>query len=205
MIQENKDVGVPPSGSSHSAKPEPQSVSAQGASVPNAEQFAAIEKAAQALLDRCLLADAHEDLSFWVDGSHLDALREALEWRHPEIWTQEQVDALTAFQYGYGHAFTCGSGNRSDEAHTAYADEHGEDKGQLIATTRGWICPVCDYRQFWAHDFMFDGAMPSPLDWFAAQGMAAPSGGETGTDSTKGNSPVSEADAPSPSTLGDQP
>lgn len=31
------DKGVPPSGSGHSAEPEPQSVSAQGASVPNAD------------------------------------------------------------------------------------------------------------------------------------------------------------------------
>jgi hypothetical protein len=34
------------------------------------------------------------------------------------------------------------------------------------------------------------------MDAYRAQGMAAPSGGETGTGSTEGNSPVREADAP---------
>jgi hypothetical protein len=24
----------------------------------------------------------------------------------------------------------------------------------LIATEGGWICPVCDYTQNWAHNFM---------------------------------------------------
>jgi hypothetical protein len=25
----------------------------------------------------------------------------------------------------------------------------------LMATSDGWVCPFCDYRQDWAHDFMF--------------------------------------------------
>jgi len=131
--------------------------------IPTAAQVEALESAAKALLDACYLADANEELSDHVDGSLLDAVSEALDWRYPEIWTQEQVDALNASQQGYGHPFTCGSGNRSDEAHTAYAEESGEDKGQLIATKRGWVCPVCDYRQFWAHDHQFEGALPHPF------------------------------------------
>ncbi len=66
-------------------------------------------------------------------------------------WTPEQVERLNAYQRdGRYHAYTCG-GERGDKAHTAYATEHGEDNGQLIATTDGWKCPVCKYTQKWAH------------------------------------------------------
>lgn len=37
------------------------------------------------------------------------------------------------------HPFTCG--NRDD--HPTIAG----DKGVLVPTTRGWICPICDYTQ----------------------------------------------------------
>jgi hypothetical protein len=131
-------------------------------------QLQALEAAAKALLDACYLADAHENLSDEVDGSLMDALSDALDWRFPIIWTPEQVEALNASQAGYGHPFTCG-GDRMDEAHTAYADENGEDNGKLIATKRGWVCPACDYRQFWAHDFQFKGARPDPLAVLRAQ------------------------------------
>jgi hypothetical protein len=64
-------------------------------------------------------------------------------------WTQEQADALNHFQqFGRMHPFTCGSGNRIDAAHL-------DREGVLFATPNGWICPYCDYRQNWAHDFMF--------------------------------------------------
>lgn len=43
--------------------------------------------------------------------------------------------------------FTCGSGNRSDAAHTAYREKFGGDFGQLIAAPDCWKCPVCDYTQ----------------------------------------------------------
>ena len=63
-------------------------------------------------------------------------------------WTQEQADALNHFQReGRMHPFTCASGNRTN---AAYLD--GE--GVLFATPNGWICPYCDYRQNWAHEFM---------------------------------------------------
>lgn len=74
-------------------------------------------------------------------------------------WTQEQVDALNAYQRsGQYHPFTCGR-DRGNAAHRAYADERGEDLGQLVATVNGWKCPVCDYRQEWAHDFMANPAI----------------------------------------------
>lgn len=69
-------------------------------------------------------------------------------------WTPEQVAALNRWQRSPTvHPFTCG-GDRGDAAHTAYALEHGQDKGQLVASVNGWFCPVCAYRQTWAHDFM---------------------------------------------------
>lgn len=70
-------------------------------------------------------------------------------------FTPEQVRHLNAWQHGPYHPFTCGSGDRMDARHVAYQAEHpDEDFGQLIATAEGWICPVCSYRQQWAHGFM---------------------------------------------------
>lgn len=70
-------------------------------------------------------------------------------------WTKDQVDALNHYQrLGDFHPFTCG-GDRGDEAHRSFAQESGDrDWGLLVATPGGWICPVCDYRQDWAHPFM---------------------------------------------------
>lgn len=64
-------------------------------------------------------------------------------------WTKEQVDALNRYQEkGMFHPFTCGSGNRTDEKHL-------DGEGILLATVNGWMCPYCDYKQDWAHEFMF--------------------------------------------------
>jgi hypothetical protein len=73
-------------------------------------------------------------------------------------WSQEQIDALNRYQReGNFHPFTCG-GNRSDAAHKRYAEEHGDrDWGLLVATPEGWVCPVCGYKQNWAHGFMAGG------------------------------------------------
>lgn len=80
------------------------------------------------------------------------------------VFTSEQVARLWLYQFGpwrqFGeavtpenkhlfqltHPFTCN--NRSD--HPIIAG----DQGILVPTTRGWICPICDYTQDWAHDFM---------------------------------------------------
>jgi hypothetical protein len=64
-------------------------------------------------------------------------------------WTAEQVAALNRWQNCvYVHPFTCGS--------AIQAQEHRDGAAVLMATSDGWICPYCDYRQDWAHDFMFD-------------------------------------------------
>jgi len=69
-------------------------------------------------------------------------------------WTPDEVAGLNAWQSDPRvHPFTCG-GDRMDEAHRAYQAAHGGDFGQLVATPEGWTCPVCDYRQTWAHSFM---------------------------------------------------
>ena len=45
------------------------------------------------------------------------------------------------------HALTCG-GIRGDAAHTAYAQEHGLDNGELEHFPDGRLaCPVCDYEE----------------------------------------------------------
>jgi rubrerythrin len=79
-------------------------------------------------------------------------------------WTDEQVSALNRFQTERQfHPFTCG-GDRTDAAHRAYQAEHGGDFGQLVATKDGWVCPVCGYRQQWAHGFMATRAALEPRD-----------------------------------------
>jgi len=80
------------------------------------------------------------------------------------VFTPEQVVALWRWQFGpwrgpfeeateenkhlpvQMHPFTCA--NRGDHP------EMAGDKGVLVPTTRGWICPFCSYTQTWAHDFM---------------------------------------------------
>lgn len=70
-------------------------------------------------------------------------------------WTVEQVAALNRWQNtGHVHPFTCGN-DRMDAAHVTYQAGHpDQDFGQLVASIHGWFCPVCSYRQDWAHDFM---------------------------------------------------
>lgn len=68
-------------------------------------------------------------------------------------FTALQVQGLNEYQTGtdFGHKmppFTCG--NRGDGQH----GEEGGDKGLLIATEQGWVCPCCEYTQDWAHSFM---------------------------------------------------
>lgn len=71
-------------------------------------------------------------------------------------FTVEQVAALNRWQQrGDVHPFTCASGNRMDAAHEIYQAGHpDQDYGQLVASVNGWFCPVCSYRQDWAHAFM---------------------------------------------------
>jgi len=64
-----------------------------------------------------------------------------------DIWTQEQVDALNRLQQiKMYHPYTCP--NRGDGKH----EEGKRDLGLLVATTKGWLCPDCGYRQNLVHD-----------------------------------------------------
>ena len=76
-------------------------------------------------------------------------------------WTPEQVEALNRHQKDPRlHPFTCGSGRRTDE-------HHKDGQGILVATADGWVCPWCDYRQFWAHEEML--TISDTLDSFGAK------------------------------------
>lgn len=73
-------------------------------------------------------------------------------------FTAEQVENLAHNQTcGHVHPFTCP--NRGDGEHR---DAYG-DKGALVATVRGWICPFCDYTQVGAHNLMLIGKIQSPF------------------------------------------
>jgi hypothetical protein len=66
------------------------------------------------------------------------------------VFTPDEVKSLNEYQQaGAFHPFTCG-GDRTDENHL-------DGEGLLVATEDGWICPYCDYKQGWAHDFMKNG------------------------------------------------
>ena len=107
----------------------------------------ALREATKNLLDACYRADALEELHSEIDGSLLDAVSSALEDFHPIVFTNEQVAQLRQFQaLPNAHRLTC-AGDRGDQSHRAYAEENGEDMGQLEPTPRGLLCPVCDYRQ----------------------------------------------------------
>ena len=57
-------------------------------------------------------------------------------------FTKEQVESLNGYQEeGYFHPFTCGK---------------DDCRQTLVATEDGWVCPDCDYKQNWAHEFMAD-------------------------------------------------
>lgn len=80
-------------------------------------------------------------------------------------WTEEQCRHLNERQKAHWlHPYTCG-GNRHDEAHRKYAEEHGDgENGLLVATPEGWVCPVpgCGYTQQWAHGVDAAGTYPEP-------------------------------------------
>ena len=94
-------------------------------------------------------------------------------------FTSEQVAKLNAFQQcEWHHPFTCQQDGDAehikyefDKAHPGKDfEEHirnGKAQGfsdpaivfkqtSLIATEKGWICPVCDYKQDWAHLHMLN-------------------------------------------------
>lgn len=53
-------------------------------------------------------------------------------------WTEEQVANLNTYQEsGIFHPYTCGKDSRHRD---------------LVATTDGWVCLDCDYKQDWCHE-----------------------------------------------------
>ena len=75
-----------------------------------------------------------------------------------QVFTVEQVEQLWQHQFGPWsnpfapdpkfpprmHPYTCRADRRN---HPVVAG----DRGVLVPTVRGWICPFCDYKQNWAH------------------------------------------------------
>lgn len=78
-------------------------------------------------------------------------------------FTPQAVMALNRWQEcTWTHPFTCG--DRNTPEHHAYAEAHRQhDHGILVATRRGWVCPVCGYAQDWAHEFML--TLPARPPW----------------------------------------
>ncbi len=71
-------------------------------------------------------------------------------------FSADQVVSLNAYQASDRvHPFTC-AGDRGDAAHRAYQAKYGGDRGQLVATEAGWVCPVCGSTQDWAWLWMSD-------------------------------------------------
>lgn len=79
-------------------------------------------------------------------GQVFDAQAVVNLWRHQ--FGPHQTDPF-APDYFPAHPFTCP--NRGDHPHMA------GDKGVLVPTVRGWICPFCNYTQNWAHEPMKAG------------------------------------------------
>jgi hypothetical protein len=76
-------------------------------------------------------------------------------------WTPAEVDALNRYQSsGFVHEFTCGGDHDGNRV--------------LFATTEGWRCPTCGYRQDWAHSAM----LVAPRDPFDALNWRRPRDGE---------------------------
>jgi hypothetical protein len=76
------------------------------------------------------------------DQQSLEAFSDA----HP-IFKEDEILSLNEYQTkGRFHPFTCGT-----------KEKHKKGDGEnLVASKTGWSCPHCDYRQFWAHEFMKD-------------------------------------------------
>ena len=62
-------------------------------------------------------------------------------------WDDETVAALNNYQDLQSfHPYTCL--HRGDGHHE---ELWNHDRGTLVATSLGWICPDCDYTQTWAN------------------------------------------------------
>jgi hypothetical protein len=85
-------------------------------------------------------------------------------------WSNEQVANMNEFQTnGRLHPFTCP--NRGDGKHP----ERNGDHGTLRATNECLVCDDCEYKQYWAHDFMVEiqpGQYPLPNPEYEAKRAA---------------------------------
>jgi hypothetical protein len=71
-------------------------------------------------------------------------------------FTESQVNNLIGWQEsGLVHPYTC-----PDRGEPGHFERNG-DKGTLVPTARGLLCPDCEYLQVWAHDF----PAPDPKDF----------------------------------------
>jgi len=72
-------------------------------------------------------------------------------------WSEETVAALSRYQDGPVHPYTC-------------PNEHQQEETRLVATPNGWVCSddSCAYAQNWAH-------AASLGDWEAAIRAVLPS------------------------------
>jgi hypothetical protein len=72
-------------------------------------------------------------------------------WMIRAPFTPAEVEALNTFQLAdYMHPFECPNDHTSGDRFAEQRDR------RLQATTRGWICPHCNYTQDWAHGFMLE-------------------------------------------------
>lgn len=103
-------------------------------------------------------------------------------------WTPQQVAALNRFQeYGFVQEYTCpnihsapcpcvGHGDVPPKPNCPHCLGSGRVLGDrtLLATTNGWICPHCDYKQDNAHPMMLKPWI-GPPSWTCAEcGLEAP-------------------------------
>ena len=64
------------------------------------------------------------------------------------IWTHDLLTLLNhAQRFGCIPPYCC---PHIDSEHHRYAIVHDQRVGLLLATTDGWVCPVCHYWRDWA-------------------------------------------------------
>lgn len=74
-----------------------------------------------------------------------------------KIFTSDQIESFNAYQQsGVFHPFTCGT----KEKHSSPADDE-----VLVANEDNLSCPSCDFRQFWAHDWMVNWGWKAMVIW----------------------------------------
>lgn len=73
-----------------------------------------------------------------------------------QLLNERQCHVESVGPFGLFHPFTC-----PDRSNPGHGDEAG-DRGVLIATESGWICPYCGYTQDYAYTAMVTPSTPLP-------------------------------------------